>query len=222
MTNGIVKNLQALAPSSNGMPSVVIAVDGRGGSGKTTFARQLALELGAQLVHTDSFASWENKFDWWPNLIEKVLEPIRAGSKSLSYPCSVWDENKPAKHVVEQAVEPIVILEGVSSGREELRDYVSFVVYVDMSLEECFLRRIARANAEMFYPDLSDEEKNDLWNAWVKEENIYLGKENPSGRADVVIDGHLDFGQQLELFKAAVACRLLERPQGGSDCEIAI
>ena len=47
----------------------ITAVDGPGGAGKSTLAAALAVELGAQLVHTDDFASWENRLDWWPSLV---------------------------------------------------------------------------------------------------------------------------------------------------------
>ena len=43
-----------------GMSTRIVAVDGQGGAGKSTFAERLALGLGSvQIVHTDDFASWD-------------------------------------------------------------------------------------------------------------------------------------------------------------------
>lgn len=55
--------LRNLPPSKIEMPVIILAVEGKGGSGKTTFDHKLALKLGCEAVHTGDFASWENKFD---------------------------------------------------------------------------------------------------------------------------------------------------------------
>jgi|GEM_PF-646715 len=224
MPKGIVKKLRKLPPAKNEMPSIVIAVDGRGGSGKTTFAYHLALELDAEIVHTDDFASWENKFNWVPDFIKTVLEPIRQGVKKLSYHKSIWDLNRPVEAddpKVKKKVKPIIIVEGVSSSRQELRDYATFTVYVDMSLEECFKRRLKRERENPYYPDLTDEEKIERWKEWVEEEDLYLYLENPKDFADVVIDGHLEFGEQLGIFKQAVTARLQQLQRDNSEFGLA-
>ena len=38
----------------------IIGIDGHGGSGKSSLANTLAVRLGAEIVHTDDFASWDN------------------------------------------------------------------------------------------------------------------------------------------------------------------
>jgi deoxyadenosine/deoxycytidine kinase len=59
------------------MHTTVIAVDGLGGAGKSGFAAHLSVSLGgAEIVHTDDFASWDNLVDWWPELIERLLVPL--------------------------------------------------------------------------------------------------------------------------------------------------
>jgi hypothetical protein len=65
-----------------------IAVDGHGGSGKSTLAKQLSEKLNAEIIHTDDFASWDNPLNWWSLVIKRVFEPIKSGSKTLSYPRS--------------------------------------------------------------------------------------------------------------------------------------
>jgi Tfp pilus assembly pilus retraction ATPase PilT len=46
-------------------PVRLVAVDGPGGSGKSTFAACLsAAANNAPIVHTDDFASWDNPINW--------------------------------------------------------------------------------------------------------------------------------------------------------------
>ncbi len=53
----------------------VIGIDGHRGSGKTTLTDHLGGRLGAGIVHTDDFASWENAKDWWPLVIQLSSNP---------------------------------------------------------------------------------------------------------------------------------------------------
>lgn len=67
-----------------------VAIDGHGGSGKTSLANLLSNKLHAQVIGTDDFASWDNPVNWWPLVIERVFQPIAAGATSLNYPRSKW------------------------------------------------------------------------------------------------------------------------------------
>ena len=53
----------------------LVAVDGPSGAGKSTVARSLAEEMGATVVPTDHFATWDDPVAWWPRLLhgEHVL-----------------------------------------------------------------------------------------------------------------------------------------------------
>ncbi|MEU8244248.1 hypothetical protein AB0C07_38840 [Actinoplanes missouriensis] len=60
---------------------LLIAVDGRGGSGKTTLAGRLAERIpGSAVVHTDDVAWWHSRFGWADLMTAGVLEPLRAGA----------------------------------------------------------------------------------------------------------------------------------------------
>jgi len=61
----------------------LVAIDGPGGSGKTTFAAQLALAANdAPILHTDDFASAADPINWWPRLLEQVVLPMSDGRPS--------------------------------------------------------------------------------------------------------------------------------------------
>jgi hypothetical protein len=64
---------------------VVLAVDGRSSSGKTTLAARLHDHVrGSAVVHTDDIAWWHSRFGWADLLIEGILTPARAG-RPVSY-----------------------------------------------------------------------------------------------------------------------------------------
>jgi len=171
-----------------------IAVDGHGGSGKSSLADLLAKKLNAQVIHTDDFASWDNPLNWWPLVIERVFDPIKAGAKTLSYPRSKWWPDHHPEPVVNQPVTAIMILEGVSSLRMEFRPYISYGIFVDTPEDVCLARGIAR--------DLSTgksrEELVKIWQDWLKDENDYMQRDQPKALADVAIDGTKPFEDQIQ------------------------
>jgi Ni2+-binding GTPase involved in maturation of urease and hydrogenase len=70
----------------------LIAIDGPGGAGKTTLAVRLAQELQAAVIHTDEFASWDNPVDWWPEMLERALEPLAAGETRVRSGSAGWQK----------------------------------------------------------------------------------------------------------------------------------
>ena len=72
------KKLILAATPPDQMQTRIVAIDGCGGAGKTTFATILAGVLGnCPTLHTDDFASWDHPLDWYPRVVEQVLEPLR-------------------------------------------------------------------------------------------------------------------------------------------------
>lgn len=189
----LLKDIQdaTLAP---GIPIKVVAIDGHGGSGKSTLAKILATQLNAEIIQTDDFAGWDNPTDWWPLLIERVLDPIKNGAKTLSYPRSKWWETHNPEPVVDQPVTKIVIVEGVTSLRKEFRPYVSFGIFVDAPLEVCMQRGFERDKGQ---DGKSDEEIKHMWEQWYKKEEAYFNRDNPKEFADLVLDGTKPFEGQL-------------------------
>jgi uridine kinase len=174
--------------------TLFIAVDGHGGSGKSTFANLLSRRLGATLIRTDDFAGWDNQFDWWPLVIDKVFNPIQSGVISLSYERSKWWANHHPEPVIDQLVTPIMILEGVSSSRREFREYLSLCIFVDTPKEVCIQRGIERDKAT----GTSEEELVKMWNEWFRQEDIYILRDEPQKYADIVVDGTKPFGEQIK------------------------
>jgi uridine kinase len=170
----------------------VIGIDGHGGSGKSTLAALLSGRLGAGVVHTDDFASWDNPKDWWPLVMELIFEPLKSGVRTLSYPRSQWWPGHKNDPVVDQLVTDALILEGVGSLRREFRQFLSVAIFVDASREICIERGITR-DAAMG----TKEEVLQRWNRWFDDELGYMTRDEPEGFADIVLDATVPFEQQL-------------------------
>lgn len=163
---------------ANPGPVRLVAVDGPGGSGKSTFARQLSEAAGrAPVIHTDDFATWDNPIDWWPRLLDQVVEPLARGD-AAHYQRFDWPSGTLAEwHTVEPA--PIVIIEGVSAGRSEWAAHLSFVVWLETPREERLRRAVERDGLGAL----------DDWEFWMGEEDAHYERDPTRERADIVIDG---------------------------------
>ena len=127
-------------------------------------------------------------------MIERVFEPIKSGATTLNYPRSKWWETHNPKPVVNQPVTKVMILEGVSSLRKELRPYISFGIFVDTPIEDCLQRGFERDKGQ---DGRSDDEIKQMWQVWYEKEELYLARDNPKAIADLVLDGTKPFGEQL-------------------------
>jgi uridine kinase len=159
-------------------PLRLVAVDGPGGAGKSTFARELAEAAGgAPLVHTDDFAAADNPIDWWPRLLEQVIEPFARG-EAAHYQRYDWPSETLAEwHTIEPA--PIVIIEGVSAGRTEWAAHLNFLIWIETPREERLRRGVERDGIAAL----------DDWESWMASEDAHYERDPTRERADVVIDG---------------------------------
>lgn len=164
-----------------GMPTKIIAIDGPGGAGKSTLAARLAKEFGgAQIVHTDDFASWDNPVNWWPRLIEEVLEPL-IRSRSARYRRTDWG-NPDHQEWGEVTPAEFAILEGVTASREAFQPFLTYAIWIDAPRDVRLRRGLDRdgvgARAQ--------------WEQWMAAEDEYVKRERPQERADLVLPGDQD------------------------------
>ena len=159
-------------------PTRLVAVDGPGGSGKTTFAaRLLASAGGATIVRTDDFASADYPINWWPRMLEQIIEPLARGEQG-HYQRYDWSTETLAEwRSVEPA--PLVIIEGVSAGRAECAEHLSFIIWIDAPREVRLRRGIERDG-----PDALDD-----WKRWMAEEDEHFRRDPTRERADLIVDG---------------------------------
>jgi uridine kinase len=190
----VVDAIRAL-PASSTRPVTLVAVDGPGGSGKTTLATALAARLeDCAVVHGDDFyrpmpdeqrerldpgQGYHRYFDW-QRLRDQVLLPLRDG-RTVRYRVHDWGTGRlGATRRIDPGV-GVVIVEGVYSARPELCDLYDLTVYVDTSRETC-LRR-ARERGE------NPERWILLWRA---AEDHSIATTRPRTRLDLVVGGDRD------------------------------
>ncbi|MFC8384945.1 uridine kinase [Nocardia sp. NPDC057272] len=167
----------------------LVAVDGPGGAGKSTLAAQLAAACTATLLHTDDFASWDNQFDWWPQLEQQVLSPIALG-RAGRYQRYDWD-TKTLAEWRDVAPPAVLILEGVSAGRASVRERLSLLVWVQTPPAV----RLARGL------DRDGDGALSQWQRWMAEEDVHFAADRTQQHADVIISGqaiHLPEPSQVE------------------------
>jgi uridine kinase len=168
----------ALLPPSCG-PVRLVAIDGPGGAGKSTFADRLAAALGsAQVIHTDDFATWETPLDWFARLGGQVVDPLEAGHPGR-YQRYDWVRRELAEwHDV--PVAPVVILEGVGSARAAVASRLAFAVWIETPADLRLARGIER----------DGEESREFWDSWIEGEIAHYAADRTRDRADLIVDGN--------------------------------
>lgn len=172
------RDLGRLILERPGPATRLIAVDGCGGSGKSTFAARLAGALGgAPIIPTDDFASAELPIEWWPRMRDQVILPLRSGGTG-HYQRYDWPSGELAEWV-EVPRAPAVIIEGVSSGRLEWASELAFLIWVEAPRRVRLARGLERDGAAA----------RQLWLGWMAAEDRYRRLHQPKQRADLIVAG---------------------------------
>ena len=161
------------------VPVRLVAVDGPGGAGKSTFAARLEAAAAGQafVVHTDDFASAEEPINWWPRLKQSVIDPIVAG-RTGRFRRYDWKNRELAEWIVVPR-RPIVLIEGVSSSRVEWHQHLAFVVWIETAPQARLGRGLERDGDEML----------NQWLEWMAAEDRHFDRDGARGRADLLVDG---------------------------------
>lgn len=183
----IINSITALLSTAAGRP-ILIALDGRCGSGKTTLAAQLAERFpGSRTIHTDDYylppaqrvPGWETlpcaNMDL-KRLRAEVLNPARAGQpfSYIAYSC------REGAYLPPVSCQParLVIVEGSYSHHPALTDCYDLRVFVTCSKAEQTRRLQAREGAR--YPAFAQR--------WIPLEEGYFAKYSIEESADLILD----------------------------------
>lgn len=165
----------------------IVSIDGRCGSGKSTFGKKLQKEFDGNLLHMDDFflrmeqrtperyaAPGENvdheRFE------QEVLIPLSERKPFVFYPFDCTCMHVSGKGV-EVPVKAVNIIEGSYSMRTDLRKYYDLTVFLTVDPQEQIKRIIARN------PDKEDAFRE----KWIPLEEAYFSAFDVENAADIVI-----------------------------------
>ncbi len=178
--------------------TLLIAVDGGGGAGKSTFAASLCAALTAAgalatVVPMDDFFRPHEKAQQpvshgfvdgemdWQRLREQVIAPLKVGHDAR-YQRFDW----PTRTLQEWHAVPVggsVIVEGVGVLRQELAACYDFKVWVRCPRQRRLERGVAR----------DGEQARERWERqWLPADERFVQLHHPENVADLVVDGSGD------------------------------
>jgi hypothetical protein len=170
---------------------VVLAVDGRSNSGKTTLAARIARAVpGAVVVHTDDIAWEHSRFAWADLLADGILMPIHQ-CRAVSYRPPRWAEHGREGSIDIPADCPLLIIEGDGAGRREVTHLIDALIWVQSDEREAERRRLARERS----PDPGDMANRALGGlpfdhaGWMAEELPFNTAQRTWERADIIVCG---------------------------------
>lgn len=176
----VVRSLREASPGVAGRPRVV-AVDGRGGAGKSTLVERLrAVVPASAVVHTDDVAWHQAFFDWGALLAENVLAPLHRGG-AVDFRPPAWVERDRPGAIRLPAGLDVVWVEGTGVIREELARWLDASIWVQGDLDEQERRLVAR--------DGDSPAQQQHIAQWLAEELPFLLREQPWRRATLVVAG---------------------------------
>jgi len=168
-----------------------IAIDGLGGSGKTTFTKNLIdIEPTIKILELDHFPCLPEEYPFHPagaqtrvsisRFMKEALIPLSLGKPAI-YMNSFWwpTDLEPTQYIIEPG--GIIMVEGCYSFHYDLRKYYDFSIWIDCPEEEAIKRAINRdgkQGVEIWEKVHSPNERN------------YAKKQQPIKDCDLIISNN--------------------------------
>jgi uridine kinase len=161
-----------------------MAIDGPGGSGKSTLAKQLAEDLGAEIISMDAFLLPETNYRL--SAIAKnydldrfgfeVIDPLVLG-EPIKYQVANL-ETGAMKTVKVPAGKPVII-DGIYSFEVRCREAYDFSIFVHANRETLLHRGMNQGGSGSWL------------DKWLVGEETYLEAQSPMSAATLILDGSL-------------------------------
>ncbi|MCE1179562.1 MAG: hypothetical protein LWW86_11140 [Micrococcales bacterium] len=155
--------------------TLVVAVDGPSGAGKTAFAAMLAEHLGAGTVHMDDlYAGWDGLEGSSRRLVGDVLEPLARGEHT-AYRRWDWETGELGGLAMLGRPSSLVV-EGCGAGATPVREWLSALAWVDADPATRRARALEREPG--FEP---------YWERWAQGEREHFPLHRTREHADVAL-----------------------------------
>lgn len=168
---------------------VIIAIDGRCASGKSTLAAALAKRFDGALFHLDDyFLRPEQRTEErltqiggnvdYERFKSEILDPVCSGATLLEYTpfnCKLWALGEP----VEAPCGKLIVIEGAYSHHPYFGDYMAYRVFLTLDSGDQ-LERIAKRNGEQMLERFKNE--------WIPMEEKYFEAFNIAQKSDIIIN----------------------------------
>lgn len=165
---------------------LLIAIEGFGGSGKSTIATALSNSLGnAYVVSIDDFIvkakltepSWDTGSFDRARLEQQVLSPATTG-KVIKYQKLIW-ETDTLSELVQVPRVAYLIVEGISSFHPGIAHHYDYKIWIDTPIELAKKRGHARDGSN---------ENAQHWDLWAENDLRYQTEHHTKQAADFIIE----------------------------------
>lgn len=162
-----------------------VSVDGRSGTGKTTFAVRFAGALravGATVATVrvdDLLDGWGDMATYWPRLEYAVLDPLRRGVDA-GYRGYDWTVGRFGDVMTPVPVPEVLVLDGVTSARAAARPELTLSVCCVVADPALRLSRVLARDGQTLRPHLV---------RWMAQEDAHFVADGTESAADVLVDG---------------------------------
>lgn len=172
---------------------ILIAVDGRSGTGKSTIAQKIADELGGVKITADDFWVGGSNEEWdtrtpkekvdmaidWNRIRQEVLVPLLNNEPATWHPFN-WETGEVlSSKSIHSESNPYIILDGAYSARPELEDIIDISILINVKDS---LRRLRLKERE------GEPYMQDWHTRWDVAEDYYFSHHRPQESFDITIE----------------------------------
>ncbi len=203
----MIEIIKTIIDLKNKQSNTIVAIDGLGGSGKTTITKSIAENLKTKgcnpvIIHIDDFIQpksvrYNEKYEEWfcyyhlqwryKYLIENILCPIHDGEKMIDRKIELYHKDTDEYEVKSfkyDSDKSLLLIEGVFLQRPELRNFFNYVLYLDIPKDIRLERVIKRDRYIGNDQQIVDKYKTRYFPA----EEKYISTCCPKDNADLVIN----------------------------------